>query len=30
VEAHGGSISVTSKINEGSEFVILLKEQYEE
>jgi len=30
VEAHGGSISVTSKINEGSEFVIFLKEQYEE
>ena len=30
VEAHGGSISVTSKMNEGSEFAILLKEQYEE
>ena len=30
VEAHGGSISVTSQINEGSEFAILLKEQYEE
>lgn len=30
VEAHGGSISVTSQINEGSEFVILLSEQYEE
>jgi len=26
VEAHDGSISVTSKINEGSEFAILLKE----
>ena len=30
VEAHGGSISVTSKINEGSEFIIFLKEQDEE
>jgi len=30
VEAHGGSISATSKINDGSEFVILLKEQNEE
>jgi len=30
VEAHGGSISATSKLNEGSEFVIFLKEQYEE
>ena len=30
VEAHRGSISATSKLNEGSEFVIFLKEQYEE
>jgi two-component system, OmpR family, phosphate regulon sensor histidine kinase PhoR len=30
VEVHGGSISVTSKINEGSEFTIFLNAQYEE
>ncbi|WP_171805031.1 sensor histidine kinase [Paludibacter propionicigenes] len=29
VEAHGGSISVISRINEGSEFIILLHEKYE-
>lgn len=29
VEAHGGSISVTSQINKGSEFVILLNEHNE-
>lgn len=29
VEAHGGSISVTSKMNEGSEFVILLNDHNE-
>jgi signal transduction histidine kinase len=30
VEAHGGVISVTSTINEGSEFIVLLKEQKDE
>jgi len=30
VEAHGGSITVTSTINEGSEFIIFLNEHYEE
>lgn len=29
VEAHGGSISVTSKMNKGSEFIILLNEHNE-